>query len=348
MPTSSSPWPNVVEAQRPVPLGGVSPLAASGPTALPGLGPAYPDTAYPQVALHEPVAANVSPQSSAWISNDPTGPVFLDPELLPPDQEVYLAQPASSFWRWQLLPEGLMYRSYLAGPREPRISTVFFESRDGRTLWDPTLGGRMALIRFGNDNSVQPEGWEVDVEGAAMVRLNLDANRDLDASDFRFGFPITYGVGRWQYKFGYYHLSSHLGDEFQARTPGAMRINYVRDAIIVGAAFRPVPMVRLYGETAYAFFIAGGAQPWEFQFGVEIVEPGPTGPWGVPFFAVNAHLREEINFGGDLTVQTGWLWRGNTGRVFRLGAHYMNGKSTQYQFFRDSEQQIGLGIWYDF
>jgi len=32
----------------------------------------------------------------------------------------------------------------------------------------------------------------------------------------------------------------------------------------------------------------------------------------------------------------------------RIGLHYLNGKSTQYQTFTKNEQQIGLGLWYDF
>jgi hypothetical protein len=288
-----------------------------------------------------------------WISPEPTGPNYVDPSLYPPfdpaDEAIYLPGQGSGPWHWQLLPDGLIYRSYMAGPREPRISTLFEEELSSdTTYWDGIVGGRMPVLRFGNDNPLQPEGWELDIEGAAIVRLNLDATRDVDASDFRFGFPITYGVGQWQYKFGYYHLSSHLGDEFIARTPGAMRINYVRDAIIAGVSYNPTPWVRLYGETAYAFFTAGGAEPWEFQFGTELAQPGRTGPGGTPFLAVNAHLREEINFSGDFTVQAGWLWRGDTGHMLRTGVHLMTGKSTQYQFHRDSEQQLGVGLWYDY
>ena len=284
-----------------------------------------------------------------WIAAPPAGPVYHAPEVFvhaDPALAGRLVQP--EYWHWQLLPDGLIYRSYQAGPREPRISTVFFSERDGRTLWDPILGGRMPIIRFGNDNVLQPNGWQLDIEGAALVRLNLDANRDVESSDFRFGVPVSYGIDNWQFKFGYYHLSSHLGDEFMVRNATLVRINYVRDAVLLGFSYNPIPSVRLYAETAYAFFTAGGAEPWEFQFGMEWAKAGPTGGFGTPFLAINAHLREELNFGGDLTVQTGWLWRGNSGHVLRTGLHYMNGKSTQYQFLMDSEQQIGWGLWYDF
>ena len=63
---------------------------------------------------------------------------------------------------------------------------------------------------------------------------------------------------------------------------------------------------------------------------------------------MNGHLREEVDFGGNLVVQAGWLWRGQSGRVLRTGLHYYNGKSNQFQFFNTFEQQVGLGIWQEF
>ncbi len=257
--------------------------------------------------------------------------------------------PSCGNWRTEIMPDGLIYRSYQAGPRESRMQlNMFQETSSNQTLWDVTLGGRRGIWRYGNGNPQKPEGWQLDIEGAALVRLNRDQNSDVDASDFRFGVPLTYGWGRWQYKMAYYHLSSHLGDELIERTPGVIRKNYVRDAILFGASFNPSPAWRLYGETGYAFFADGGAEPWEFQFGVEYSQPGPTGSRGTPFFATNAHLREESNFGGDYTAQVGWLWRGETGSLFRTGFQFLAGKSNSYQFFNESEQQFGGAIWYDY
>ena len=64
---------------------------------------------------------------------------------------------------------------------------------------------------------------------------------------------------------------------------------------------------------------------------------------------MNAHLREEVNFGGNFVAQAGWQWQGwSSTRVIRAGVQYFNGKSDQYEFFRTSEQKLGIGIWYDF
>ena len=130
--------------------------------------------------------------------------------------------------------------------------------------------------------------------------------------------------------------------------PTVTRVDFSRDALVLGLAYRPLPDVRIYGEVGWAFYVWGDTQPWEFQFGVEYSPVRPTGPQGAPFLAVNAHLRQEEQFGGGLTVQAGWQWRGHSGHLFRTGLEYFNGKSEQYQFGNQFEQQVGVGIWYDF
>lgn len=257
---------------------------------------------------------------------------------------------AYDYWSWQWLPISLIYHSYLAGVHEPRMALVAFSDLDGRSLWDATLGGRVGFLRYGNDDPVQPEGNQLDFYGAAIARLDADHQQDLESTDYVFGFPITYGVGQWQTKFGYAHLSSHLGDERVIRVPGSLndRVNFVRDSLVFGTSYYANPVWRMYGEAGWAFHRSGGAGPWETQFGTELSRPGPTGRQGTPFLAVNGRLRENKNFGGDFTVQLGWLRRNILEQTLRVGAQYYNGKTSQFEFFDESEQQLGMGIWYDF
>jgi hypothetical protein len=160
---------------------------------------------------------------------------------------------------------------------------------------------------------------------------------------------LTTRDGPWEAKLGYYHHCSHLSDlailDNLVTTP---RINYVRDSIVFGVAFHLSPSVRLYSEADYAFHVDGGAKQWSFQFGTDCSSLEPTGFAGAPFFAINGHLRQENNFSGNVDVQTGWQWRGRTGHLFRIGMQYFNGMSEQCQFYNQFEEQIGLGIWYDF
>ena len=263
---------------------------------------------------------------------------------------VLIQESPTGEWTWQWLPAGLIYHSYMAGVHEPRMAIVAFYESGDRTLWDATLGGRVGLLRCGDCDPLFPQGFQLDFYGAAIARLDVENRQDLDSTDYVFGFPITYGVGNWQFKFGYAHLSSHLGDELALRDPDTLdeRVNYVRDAIVLGASCYPHPVWRQYAEVGWAFHNSEGAQPWEAQFGSELSLPGPTGPAGTPFLAVNGRMREEHDFGGDLSIQAGWLRRGVFGQTLRFGVHYYNGKSSQFQFFDNFEEQIGLGLWYDF
>ena len=284
----------------------------------------------------------------AWQPEEPTNTV----NLLPPvstepsfqGETAWLGEP----WSWQVLPEGVIYRSYLAGAKEPRFASAWVHERDLGWIWDVSLGGRVGLVRYGNRDALFPEGWQLDFEGAALPRLDLEHDRDVVSTDFRVGVPLTYGEGPLRWKFAYYHLCSHLADEYLLRVPEAERLNYIRDSLVLGGSCYWGDDLRLYAEAAWAFNTDDGAEPWEFQFGIDYSPREPTAFGGAPFVAVNGHLREELDYGGNLVFQTGWQWRGPTGHLFRAGMQYYVGKSDQFEFFDDYEEKLGLAIWYDF
>lgn len=257
---------------------------------------------------------------------------------------------------WQWLPDGLMYKSYLAGLKEPRFGASWGHV-DGRPeniggsgrIWEATLGGRVGIIRYGTDDIIKPQGWQWDLEGAVNPRLDMDNKQDVIAMDFRFGAPITYRRGGTSYKFGYYHISSHLGDEFQISYPFYVRDNYVREALVAAVSHEPNDYLRFYGEMGYAVWDGGIVEPWEFQFGAEYSAQAATGIYSSPFAAVNAHLYEEYNFGGNVNVQVGWQWRGpESDRLWRIGAQYYNGSVHQHALGRGHESVLGFGMWFDY
>jgi len=251
-------------------------------------------------------------------------------------------------WSVQWLPDGIIYRSYLAGSKEPRMSSVLSYDDNLGGLWDLTLGGRVGIFRFGTDDPIRPEGLQFDLEGAGMPQLRLDSDRDLEAVDFRGGFPLTYGIGPWATKVAYYHLSSHAGDEFLAKNPAFRRVNYSRDAFVIGQSYYFTPSLRLYGEAGWAFY-SDVSEPWEFQFGADFSPLCPPGLRGAPFAAINGHLREEVDFGGNVVVQAGWQWRSaHNGQLLRMGLQYYDGKSNQYEFYNRNENKLGMGVWYDY
>ena len=296
-----------------------------------------------------------------------TGTTFLgqSSDSLPPlrtssmEDGIIASQNWASAPRWTLFPDGLIFPSFLAGVAESRMGGVWNYDKDQHWIWDITLGGRAPLLRYGNRSSIQPEGWQLDIEGSVHLRLDLENEMDMDANDFRFGLPISYGTRTWQIRFGYYHVSSHMGDERMIRLTNAglphKRINYVREALIFGYAYRINPAIRLYAEADFAFERGEYTKKWHFQFGAEYSRPylgrGPgDSEWhGSPFAAVNAILLEEHDFDGNINVQLGWQWRGPRNQMFRVGVQYFGGVSEQYEHIHARrEHKVGLGVWYDF
>ena len=343
----------------------VSPSGESAPTSLP-LGDLVPPPILapssrtsalanePLVAPHAAMLEGAAPlselEAAPWsLGGEPPVYSSLDQQGEPvPEEPRDTTLATSEPWTWQLMPEGLIYRSYLAGVKEPRIASVFNYDKGEGWKWDSTLGGRVSVLRYGTTDGYRPQGWEIDLEGASMQRLDMEEYRDLDAVDFRFGFPITYGIGNYQTKLSYYHLCSHVGDEYLLKHPTFNRLNYVRDVIVWGHSYYVTDDLRVYGEVGWGMS-TDISKPWELQCGADYSPAGPTTFRGAPFAAVNGHLRQDFNFGGNFTAQAGWQWRGGAGgHLFRAGLQYYNGQSDQYEFFQTSEQKIGLGLWYDY
>lgn len=306
---------------------------------LPHLGPLEPSDLLQEAAL-PPVAAPATQPSPNDLAS-----YWDDDGLVQYGQHSRTSREA---YEWQLMPQGLIYRSYLAGAKESRFRSVWHDEQTDGGIWDITLGGNVGLLRYGTTGDVRPEGFQVGIEGAGLTRLDIDEERDVMATDYRFGIPITWGDSIHQVKVAYYHLSSHVGDEFLLKHSGFNRLNYSRDVLVLGHSLYPSDDFRVYAEVGYAFYV-DVAEPWEFQFGIDWAPGDHTGARGAPFAAINAHLREEVDFGGNVVAQAGWAWRrGPATGIYRIGLEYYNGKDDQFSFFNESVEKIGFGMWYDY
>ncbi len=250
---------------------------------------------------------------------------------------------------WHVLPEGLLWHSYLAGPQEPRNSLLIFnDSRDG-IFADATLGGRFGMLRYGTINAKNPRGWQWDLEGAVITRLDIRNSEDIESVDYRFGTEITAADGPWAMKFGYFHISSHVGDEYIERNPTFVRDNYVTESLILGGSYRAFDQYRIYGEMANAFHVSGGARKYQIQSGLEYTPIAKVPARGAPFAAMNFSFREAVDYDVSTTIQMGWSFQGSESqRQFRVGAQYGSGPTSQFSFFERREEYIGGGLWYDF
>lgn len=72
-------------------------------------------------------------------------------------------------WGFHLAPEGLIYRPYLAGPKESRTGIQFY-SVDDDWEFDSSIGGQWGLLRIGSSDPSFPQGLQLDFEASAQFR----------------------------------------------------------------------------------------------------------------------------------------------------------------------------------
>ena len=256
----------------------------------------------------------------------------------------YAAAPRRSF---DFLPDGLIYRPYLAGPKESRTGIQIIKIGND-WVFDSSIGGQWGVLRYGTSDPSFPLGLQLDIEASAQLRHRQFGESGFLASDYRVGVPLSFSRNNHKTKFGVYFLRANPSEGLIDRISSLWTEPFFsRNSLVLGHSIYLTKRFRVYGEAGYAFQTEV-SDPWEFQFGAEYAPICPTGLFGAPFLAANLYLREELDYGGTFTAQAGWAWRKKRGRLFRLGIQYANGKSNQLSLHDWNEQQIGFGIWHDY
>ena len=184
-----------------------------------------------------------------------------------------------------LFPNGDVYSVYAADPHRPTngVSESFtiggsIPDTDS-PLTQVATGGRFGVVRFG---PATPGGraWQLSIEAGFDALFDSQNKLDVVGWDGNYGLTVTTASSSpLAWKFAMLHISSHIGDEYQART-GRERVNYTREELSVGAAWRWSPNWRAYGETGVAYYRGDPAlEPWRIQSGVEYrIGPRPLQP----------------------------------------------------------------------
>jgi hypothetical protein len=256
----------------------------------------------------------------------------------------------------EIMPFSVLWEPPLANQREPRCYAKFINPHGQGTI-DTAIGADFSLGRIG-PASHKDEGFEIDVFGVVFTRFGQ--RRELAAADYRFGFPLTLAKDGWQFKLGYEHTSTHVGDDVvkdwittQGLYSGLMTPDkkFVRDEIVFGIARRLKERFRLYGQLGSSFANNGEIvnDVWRFDWGLEWTPPRSAQRQGGPYAAFDMDLRDEQRFFPNVTVQAGWLWRVRPGRssAARLAAEFYHGKSPFGRFLEESETWCGFVASYD-
>jgi hypothetical protein len=259
--------------------------------------------------------------------------------LLPLLQDAEAPPEPESAW----FPEGLAYRHPMADPREPMSGVrLQFPLRSGD---DPKIENRIGIqYAVWRSGDVDGRCFEIQAEGAVHARFDMVHILDMDAADFRFGFPLVWRDGEIAYKIHAWHMTSHLGDEYIERT-GRLRYVYARNEICGGVSYDLDPEWRTYGEVGFAFTMGEVNERWRVMGGVETLAHHLGPDWPKTFVALNLTSFQEQDWGVQFNIEGGfWFAPGKTDRGVRLTLGYFRGPSPLTQFFDENEHYWSFGF----
>ena len=282
-----------------------------------------------------------------------SAPVVPAPDCAPPapqpcgDPFRFVTREGGAVSAW---PRTLLWEPPLASTHEPRFALLpnsLSNSSTHQTI-DTAIGNTVSLLR------VEPAGWPaaIQFDFFGLVDSRFADNHYFIASDYRYGFPITFAYGPWHGKFGYEHTSTHLGDQASILDPRT-RFDYIKDEFVLGIGRRFLDgTARLYGQFGVAFSqsIPGNPPPLRFDLGGEWVRRRATGWSGQPFAAGNLEFNGATGFNPSLNLQAGWLWRDPTRRLAetRVFGEVYSGRSPYGQFYQNRETFFGVGVAFDY
>ncbi len=269
-------------------------------------------------------------------------------EPAPPGPD--LPAPPETSWNLELLPEKFIYAPYLADPRQSRTSTKVqfpIEPKKGNITIENVLGSQRPLALWTNPDDPNEEA-EIFIEAAAFSRFDVTKDWDMDGVDYRFGFPFAYRYGDVAMKLHFWHLTSHIGDEYLSREKDRKRDSYHLDELSLALSWHLAPRFRLYGEIGYGFYTGPATEEGRVQLGAEWLGE----PWGektTPFAAADVQTREEIDWHGNVCVAAGVIFRSRPDVPgFRFLVEYYRGHDQQTQFKGNREHYVAFGAAADF
>jgi hypothetical protein len=238
----------------------------------------------------------------------------------------------------------------LGAPRDPVNVAKLVINIESPNAYDPGLetevgfGINLPVLLLAGDDL--RNGLAVGVQGGVFGRLSLHNNeRDLISTDWLITVPVVLHRGDHWFELEYFHMSSHLGDEYSKRFD-AEGINYSRDAVRGLAYLQVVSVVGIYGGGGWAYNVhPEDDERWTAQFGAEFLER-PTEKFVSPYGAVDMQLEQETDWDPRVNVQIGALFpRLIPGRAARIAVEFLTGPSPQGQFMNVATTHLTVGLY---
>lgn len=244
-----------------------------------------------------------------------------------------------------------LFSPLLADPRELQFAMrVAFPQGQG-SVAEVAIGHYYGIYRWALPGDV---GYmQLNIGGGIFPRFDATTSHDLQVIDFYGNLPVDIRIGKWSGRFMFYHVSSHLGDDYirdhdlgNDTSTDKNSWNSLRSIVSYDAC----AALRLYGGYTYNLAAYPVQQDKEaYQGGAEIHFPTFAQGRAQVYWANDLQWWQRTNrqtqYNSQFGIKTGK--DATQGRGISYFIEYTTGPEYYGQFFTANESRIGIGVKFD-
>lgn len=252
----------------------------------------------------------------------------------------------------------ILFAPLIADPRQVTNSAAL-------RFNDHPIGKRVGAVAFGDDFSIYRwldffcTGGDLEflIEAGIFAVFDLkNPEACMVNTDFFVAGTLAYAINQWSFRFRWWHLSSHLGDEFLLAHPGYDRRNVSDEGVDLFASYQLGRAIRLYAGLGdiYSRDKTFPQKPFYAEWGTEIRVFGCRSCYDKlyiqPFLAMHFASWQEHNYSIDQTYLLGVEYSKlqGIGRKFRVFFEFHNGFSLEGQFVRERSSYYAIRVMFGF
>ncbi len=249
------------------------------------------------------------------------------------------------------MPNQALFQPLIADPKWPRFTLAYQYYMKDKILkhaFAPNFGASFPIHRIVNHKTGSE--WEIGVHAGLFGLMDIGSTPTaLINADYFVGLPITYRNGPWSSLARFYHLSSHLGDEFMLTKEGknTKRINLSYEGIDLLTSYQ-FDNTRVYGGGGYIVHKDPSyIKPLKIQLGAEYYAHS-TYLYGRlrPVTGIDFKIEENQKYYPGISIKTGVQFENESllSHKVQLMLEYYRGKSIHGQFYNNKVEYIGIGL----
>jgi hypothetical protein len=244
--------------------------------------------------------------------------------------------------QWIFLPPEALFQTPIGDPREAYTGITAYGNQ---SRFEGAVGENFEFLRYSPPDGTQ-WGWGVSGRGFILLDEN-GATFPMRGGDWYADMYLSEASGPLSHRLQFEHQSSHLGDSLQGlRQP----FFFSRENFNYTFSCQPFESLRLTTGLGAWYNMYPRGPALFASAGIEAYSPSADlfGTFLRAYLAGNVKWLQETE-ASDKSLQLGvqWKFKKEESRDVRIALLYYNGNSEFGQFYQDSDEHWGMGLYFD-